>query len=207
MRRSGTLMGAMLLAVLWPKLSSAVDYFPAGNNISFNYSLNGSMSLSSSGSTVWHSYSYMGGSNSWRYVIDSEGDVLESGCTIYASNCGAGACPGSFSIAPGALYLDFPLETGKTWSSETSVTYLSGEHYQMVLEGVVVGPSNVTVPAGNFDVIVVRITKRFPTAGWLNSTEVLWLHRQLGQVQDLVSWTGIVDTDGTAWGDLKAQFR
>ena len=77
----------------------------------------------------------------------------------------------------------------------------------MVVEGTVIGPAVVTVEAGTFDVIKVNIEKRYPNAPMYNTVEELWLHRQLGQVNNLTQWTGIVSATGTTWGSLKGLYR
>jgi hypothetical protein len=106
-------------------------------------------------------------------------------------------------------YLDFPLETGRQWSSSAGIIPWDPQAtpVQVTLAGEVIGPETCTVPAGVFDVIVVRLTLTCADEPWRDWTRTLWLHHQLGPVNDLVSWTGVVGTGPISWGSLKATWR
>ncbi|MBK7673235.1 MAG: hypothetical protein IPJ24_17885 [bacterium] len=192
-----------LVPVLVAGSSAAIDYFPTANGSSLSY-FHGGVGISSLGNSVYYDYSTLGYHSNWHYLIDDNGDVLKADGTV-------GSSPDwteiNITYSPPVVYLDLPLEAGKTWSTTTLVEDTIGAHHEMVFEGTVVGPASVTIPAGTFDVIEVRIAVRSPEAPWNNSTEVLWLHRQLGQMMDLVQWSGIVGTAGTNWGDVKSLFR
>lgn len=77
----------------------------------------------------------------------------------------------------------------------------------MTLAGRVHGPGVITEPAGTFEIILVELTLEGQVSGSLPTTGFLFLHRQLGPVRGLVSWTGVVGTAPISWGDLKAAWR
>ena len=77
----------------------------------------------------------------------------------------------------------------------------------ITLSGYVAGPTTITVPAGTFDVIAVAMEYTYRLQVASNRRVILYFHRQLGPVNGLVSWEGIVATDHTSWGSLKALFR
>ena len=203
--KSGLRQLILALTVLVAAGSSlAIDYFPTVDGASMLYGTIW-VAISSAGDEACHTTADMESQNTTCYAIDANGDVALA-YRIYSSR------PGGWTsrwiwYSPPALYLDFPLETGKTWTTSTNENEEDGPSYAMVVEGTVIGPAVVTVEAGTFDVIKVNIEKRYPNAPMYNSVEELWLHRQLGQVNNLTQWTGIVSATGTTWGSLKGLYR
>jgi hypothetical protein len=140
------------------------------------------------------------------FDIDQNGDVLFRGTDFY---CSAAPDPSGLSYWPYVLYLDFPLETGKTWSTNAvEYRYFDAPEDAVTVTGTVLGPRTVTVPAGDFDVIAVSLLYHYPNEPWLSDrTEELWLQRQLGPVNGLVSWTVTISEARTTWGAVKSLFR
>jgi len=139
------------------------------------------------------------------FIEGSSGNIfLQS----FGSVSSAGPDPDETYFEPDLKYLDFPLEPSKTWSSTaTQFDLWGGEEDTITLTGSVLGTEVVSVPAGEFEVLVVALEFEYEALYWLNHTEVLWLHSQLGPVKDLVSWTGIVSTENASWGTVKALYR
>lgn len=134
---------------------------------------------------------------------DPAGDVL---CT--GTGAGATGMIDVYTYDPPLLYLDFPLETGKTWSSQAALQPDYGGTPSIVtLTGRVIGNGSATVPAGTFEVVAVELVLTGQDYGAGPATGVLLLHHQLGPVGGLVSWTGVVGTEPLAWGTLKAAWR
>ena len=146
----------------------------------------------------------VGNSNSYR--IDATGDIYE---TQFAAFADAAPDPDIYSYMPNPLYLDLPLEAGKTWETASALYYYLGTDPvdTVTLSGHVLGPRSVTVPAGDFEVIEVELHYEYAIDNWRSRTEVLWLHRQLGPVNGLESWEGVVPTESPSWGTLKASYR
>jgi hypothetical protein len=186
-------------------LSYAIDYFPTGAGAQLRYGDIWVEISSSSQDHACHTTSDLESQNTVCYTVDANGDVVLA-YRIYSSRPG-GWVSHWISFSPQAVYLDFPLDTGKTWSYATNAIEEDGPSDAMVLEGTVIGPAVVTVEAGTFDVIKVHISKHYSNAPWYNSVEELWLHRQLGQVNNLSQWSGIVGTAGATWGNVKALYR
>ena len=133
------------------------------------------------------------------YAVDKNGDVVTHGWQNEAGTL--------FEFYdPPLVWLDLPLAVGRSWSSETNITHPEhgGDH---VVEGMVTGADIVIAPAGSFEVMMVEWTFTPVHATHAPWTLVHVVHRQLGPVDGLVSWTGIVDERATAWGDLKAAWR
>jgi putative MATE family efflux protein len=133
------------------------------------------------------------------YAVDKNGDVVSHGWQ------NAGGDLHQFHDPP-VVWLDLPLVVGKTWSSVTDITRpeRGGEH---VVAGAVTGAGTVLAPAGPLEALFVELTFTPVQATHLPWTVVLALHEQLGPVDGLVSWTGIVENRSAAWGDLKAAWR
>jgi hypothetical protein len=208
MRRCGTAIVVATAALsLWYGRSAAVEYFPSDPGPIFNYAC-GPVTISADGSggfgRVICANCVVGAVNS--YKIDANADILETSYGYFAQ---AAPDPDIYVYEPGLLYLDFPLDTGKEWQSTAELRYyMGGDALDTVtLHGRVVGPRTVTVAAGEFEVIEVELGYQYAVEDWRSSTTVLWLQRQLGPVNGLESWTGVISTEKTTWGTLKAGYR
>ena len=202
--RARQLMFTLVLLVA-ADLSYAIDYFPTGHDAQLLYGMIWVELTSSSEDHACHTTSDLESHSTTCYTVDANGDVVLA-YRIFSSRPG-GWVDRWISYSPEAVYLDFPLETGKSWSSATNESEEDGPSYALVLEGTVIGPAVVTVEAGTFDVIKVNIARHYPNAPWFDSAEELWLHRQLGQVKNLSQWSGIVGAAGATWGSVKALYR
>jgi hypothetical protein len=104
--------------------------------------------------------------------------------------------------------LDYPLDTGKTWTTDTRVMVNSnGVWLDYSLTATVIGPQVVDTGIGLLDVI--QVTNTYTFEGGNNSSGTFFLHEQLGNVTNLVSLTECttVATDEISWGNIKALFR
>jgi len=139
------------------------------------------------------------------FMVGPAGDVF---LKAHGSASTSGPDPDEKYFEPSLKYLDFPLDPAKTWSSTGAQFDLwGGEEDTVTLTCTVQGQEVVSVPAGEFEVMVVNLVYTYETQMWMNHTETLWLHAQLGPVKNLVSWTGVVDTDNTTLGAVKALYR
>jgi len=103
--------------------------------------------------------------------------------------------------------LDYPLTTGKTWTSESRNRLNSSGLWRTVnLTGTVVGPKVVETGIGQLDVIEVIIDYFYHYG---QNTITYLLHDQLGDVTNLVSFTGCetVATEDVSWGSIKSIYR
>ena len=184
----------------------AVDYFPSDNGSAFVYE-NGTITIHSNLSDgfsrrvcdgcSWGSEIY--------YDLDTSGNVLLSAFSAWTENM---ICGDYNTYTPNLTYLDFPLDRGKRWSNTAVITGLYGEYLDTVtLTAVVLGPTTITVPAGEFDVIGVWLEYLYEDHRYEDSTQVLWLHPQLGPVNGLISWSGMVSQKELSWGTVKSMFR
>jgi hypothetical protein len=139
------------------------------------------------------------------YELDELGNILFRGET--SSDDAWDELQGRY-FYPRLKYLDYPLETGKTWSTTAiQIPEYGTNTHDVVMSAQVLGPESVTVAAGAFDVIAISMSYQYPSAAWMNRTEVLWFHRQLGLINGLTSFSGVVASDVSSWGSLKALYR
>ncbi len=187
----------------------AVPYFPSESGPIFDYPT-GTVTISNRGGSFSRNSTVGYASYFWHefegFQVTAEGDILKS---YEGSNCSACPDPDITEFDPPYMLLDFPLTTGKTWITETMTPELccSYEPVPITVIGAVEGPAIVTVPAGTFEVIKVRIYRLCPARPQLNQDFVYWLHPQLGPVNDLVSWEGVIPVEPSSWSDLQALYR
>ena len=187
-------------------ISGAVDYFPTEPGPVFYYGTtpvtisegwNGGFSRAESVGEIGTVVTYFG--------LDENEDVLLQGQGYLYLNMPS---PELVEYPTSLTYLDFPLESGKTWTSTTARPVLWDEPWTaLTLTGSVQGPTTVTVPAGEFRVIVVTLDYQFEGAPELDYTDELWLHQELGPVGNLVSWSGITSDQAMPWGAVKALYH
>jgi hypothetical protein len=109
------------------------------------------------------------------------------------------------------VWIDTPLEVGKTWSQETM---LGEDTY--VLEAEVTAHETVTVPAGEY--LAYCIVHEALVGGMYEYTFVSWLAENIGPVH--MDWTGaflgdvyeltdavVIGTESRSWGQVKALYR
>lgn len=199
-------MAALGLALPGPA-ARAVPYFPSDPGPTFHYEsitiyiADGGGTGAFGRSWSFGSPPYLSGSEVFR--LDGDGDVLCESVGVVATGM-----LDIYHFEPPLKYLDFPLETGRTWTSQAELLEdPAPEPTYVTLSGQVLGPATITVPAGTFDVIAVELTYEGPEYGLAPTTGVLYLHHQLGPIGGLVSWTGVVGTGPILWGSLKAAWR
>ena len=154
----------------------------------------------------WYARSYMSAdcSGSQNYRLGEDGDVLWGGSGWM---CKTWVDPDFFTLTPPVLFLDLPLTIGKQWQSQTTVDDGYGS-FEATIYGSVTGAETVSTPAGTFDTMMVQLIVL--DGPWFTRQWTYKLHRQLGPVIDeggeLVAWTGVVSSDESTWGDVKALY-
>jgi hypothetical protein len=203
---SGTKMAILAVVLFAHSGVFAVEYFPSEPGPEFVYGqspleiqssdLGGFLRVSCPDCNIM-SYT--------RFLIGPSGNVFLG---AHGSASTGAPDPDETYFEPNLKYLDFPLEPAKTWSS-TAVQFdlWGGEEDTVTLTATVQGQEVVSVPAGEFEVMVVDLAYTYETQMWMNRIETLWLHAQLGPVKNLVSWTGVVDTEKTSMSAVKALYR
>lgn len=142
------------------------------------------------------------------YRIATDGDLWHQGGHYVCAGQGEG-----FDYDPPYQLLDLPLDTGKTWSTTTVWRDPNYGSNRMIVSGEVLGPTTTTVPGldGDVPVIAVRLRIAFPDADGYSPLEdseaIALLHEQLGAVNGLTAWQGVVPVEPRSWGDVKALFR
>ena len=186
--------------------AGAVDYFPTEPGPVFYYGTT-PITISAGWDDGFSRVEPVGdiGTVVTYFRLDANEDVLLEGQGYLYLNMPS---PEFVEYPTDLTYLDLPLDTGKTWSSTTaSPVNWDLPWTAMTLVGAVQGPTTVTVPAGDFEVIVVTLDYRFEGAPEYDYTEELWLHEQLGPVENLVSWSGIISDESMSWGAVKALYH
>lgn len=185
----------------------AVPWFPSEPGLTFTYENDFAPTvIGSNGNDFWRAANL----DRWPYLsrveyfrVDPSGDVL---CT--GTGAGATGLIDACTYDPPLLYLDFPLDIGKTWSSQAALwPDFDGAPSLVTLSGRVVGRGTATVPAGTFEVVIVELALEGQEQGGRPATGVILLHHQLGPVQGLLSWTGVVGTESVNWGQVKSMYR
>jgi len=192
-----TLVGAAVAADYWPLIPGA----------SFTYQDPAwQVEIQQYVGQDWYVRSYASAdcSGSGAYRLSDDGDVLWGGSGWV---CESWVDPDFYTLTPPVLFLDLPLEVGKSWQSQTTVDYGYGS-FSATLHCSVTGTETVTTPAGDFETMVMQmITFDGP---WFLRHWTYKLHRQLGPVIDeggeLVAWTGVVPADKSTWGEVKALY-
>jgi len=206
MKRAQYFKTMVAALVLFSGPASAIEYFPSETGPVFSYS-SGPVKIQVTGSGIFKRVKCEG-CIVWEeteFIVDSGGDVLLQS-HIISSN--AAPDPGGFLLTPNLKYLDFPLETSKSWvSTAHQDNFFDAPSDTVTLTATVLGPATVSVPAGDFEVIIVSLEFEYRIYAWNNRSEVLWLHRQLGPVNNLESWTGIVEAEEKSLGSIKALYR
>ena len=205
------LVPALLLAtgLVLPGTSTAVDYWPMYGGIVYNYEDDNGHDLIVSISGYGRECAYYSGGQlrcqTWQsFSIDENGDLfLESD-----SNYCQGAIDPDYmwTFSPPVLFLDLPLEVGKSWTS-LSTAYGYGESFA-ANSAEVLSEETVVVPAGTFKTLVVDMLCF--AAG--DHSGRYYLNRQVGPVilsggYKLVSVEGIVPASQSTWGSLKSLYR
>ena len=184
----------------------AVDFFPSVTEPTFTYEY-GTVTIHNAWPGAFSRRVCDGciEGSATTYELDVNNDILLATFSSWYENI---VCPDYNTYTPSLIYLDFPLDIAKTWSSTAVITEVYGGYLDTVtLTGTVLGPLTVTVPAGDFEVIAVSLEYVYEHQLFSDSTQVLWLHRQLGPVNELVSWTGIVSQEDLDWGSVKSLFE
>ena len=91
---------------------------------------------------------------------------------------------------PPALILDSPLETGHKWTIQNEVVGEYGSTVTATETFEVVGPAKITVPAGSFDTIEIKITH---TDGSV-ATGTRWYALGVGLVEEVSTLYGVTTT-------------
>ena len=157
------------------------------------------------GSGVLHDATLDGTTDRLFYEFADDGDVVLTAMT--RTWVGVEGHDG-YTLDPPITLVDLPLETGKTWSAWAWLHSPADPDGVVVsYEATVLGPRQVTVPAGTFDVIAVEMAWDSPSPLLPSRTATMLLHPELGDVTGLVSWEGVVPAAPTTWSGFKALYR
>ena len=176
------------------------NYWPLGDGLAWTYRAPGadySIEMTSYEEGFDRSYDWGSGYSHFTFRENVDGDIEIVGWSYWTQ----GAFDPDFrTYDPPLLYFDFPLEVGKSWVSMNSSGGLVGE---------VLREETVTVPAGTFDVMVVKLISL--SAQDLVIAGEFYLAPGFGQVihqgHGLVSFSGTVAVQQLSWGSVKALFR
>lgn len=182
-----------------------VEYFPSESGPTFVYG--SGLDVVIDGSPA--AFSRVSCPSCWvwwwdSFRVNSNGDVEQ---TSFGSYAWSGTESDDHIFDPPLLYLDFPLETGKSWVSSALERVYFADSDSLTLFGSVIGEQIIDVPAGQFEVYEVSLYYRYQNDHTRDNWKTLYLHRQLGPVGDLTSWTGVVPTETSTWGGVKALYR
>ncbi len=144
---------------------------------------------------------------SQNHQYDDEGDLI----LTLSSTVDPSIDDGGYYVTmnPPLKVLDYPLTTGKTWTS-TSVSNSSSSFSlprTNIVTYTVVGPRTVDTVLGQLDVIEVE--RSWLVTDLWTTDRTMYLHEKLGDVFGLVSQNGctVVPVQNMTWDGLKAQYR
>jgi len=129
------------------------------------------------------------------FVVNEDGDVYLAGLLHAGNDYSFWDC-----YSEPVLFLDLPLEVGKTWTDSTTDAIVSAE---------VTGESQIITPAGEFSCFVVSHMV-MDLNHFMPFNRTFWLNAQLGPVRigdaELVSYDGIVPAETVTWGAVKSLY-
>ncbi len=182
---------------------NAAEYWPLQDGLIWTYSGSPgySVEMHSYGQSNCRIYDWGSGFVSLDFSESESGDVVVESWG-YWSEGGVCGTPDIREFDPPLTYLDLPLEVGKSWFSVSGGSVLVGE---------VLRAETITVTAGTFDAVVVRLVAIMPE-DWPLAEEELYLAPAVGQIMHngnmLASFSGAtVSAERNTWGAVKALFR
>ncbi|MBK7673158.1 MAG: hypothetical protein IPJ24_17495 [bacterium] len=193
------LTATCLCALLLSSAGLAADYWPIAPGITWNYGTSASstypVQMGVSDTSFWLVEPSLFLSPLSRFVVNGDGDIEAKSWTYFHEY---GIRYAIFD--PPLLFLDFPLDVGKTWETVNATGGLRGE---------VLREETVTVPAGTFQTKVVRITDILNGGLFVGD---FYLDRNIGNVKHrgvgLFSFSGPTAAESQqSWGSVKALFR
>ncbi|MDX2474729.1 MAG: hypothetical protein QNL91_13600 [Candidatus Krumholzibacteria bacterium] len=180
----------------------AVDYWPSTVGQEFVYQeglyyRGVSIREGSIPDTFMRFSSGISGAGGRTYKIDENGDVLGLGQLGY------------FWYDSPYLFLDLPLEVGKTWSSHVNEYFfmVPDQPRWVTFSYEVIESETIIAPAGTFEALVVKQEKFFDSSPETIQTFIYKLNILHGPVEDLFSWTEVVANEPHSWGSVKALYR
>lgn len=142
------------------------------------------------------------------YQLAEDGDVLWSDVYLTCGQLGE-----TSSYQPVLLLLDLPLTTGKTWSATSTWHGADRRVYLVTLDGEVRGPTTAPIPGIGDEAPVIAVHLSLTYASIDGSPvppdeDKDWLlHAQLGRVDGLLAWQGVVPGGTVDWSSVKAMYR
>jgi len=142
------------------------------------------------------------------YNVDDEGDIV-----VVGGSYGSDATPIHFyEYSPSWKLLDYPLLLGRSWSSESRYSPSfpicdSSECDLLTVTVTVMGEEVVATPFGDLPVVVVAVSETSVGYAPYEREYTLKLHVNLGPVDGLVSYSGIVGNESCTWSHIKALYR
>ncbi len=141
--------------------------------------------------------------DTWNYYSsDADGDIYINSYTVLEPAVSLSTL--DYQWDPPLKMFDFPLTTGKTWQSESMWVPPTGLPKAYTLTGRVVGPKIVTI--GEYTMPVIEVTVEMQWLTYTYTTTYL-LNEQLGDVNNLDSWSGTVSSEAISWGKLRCLYR
>jgi hypothetical protein len=189
---------ACLCSLLLFATARAADYWPIEHGVTWNYGESSDslypIQMGVSDGVIWLSEPNPYALTTSYFRVNADGDIEATRWVNFYEYGFQGA-----SFDPPLLFLDLPLEVGKTWETVNSTGGL---------RGAVLREEVVTVPAGTFQVMVVRITDVLNGGLFVGD---YYLDRNIGNVKHngvgLFSVSGTIAGESQSWGSLKALFR
>ena len=199
--KSVVILAMMIVLAVSSSVASTPWWIPADDAV-LNYSEDSNIWIIKPFAPMGLHMQYPAG-DIWRYFsFDGEGDIYANSYTIMEP--AMSLSPLEYQWDPPLKILDFPLTTGKTWQSESMWRPETGIPKAYTLTGMVVGPKNVTIGDYTIPVIEVVVEKQWSS---FTFTTTYLLHEQLGDVSNLVSWSGTVANESISWGKLRCLYR
>lgn len=188
----------------------AMPYWPSVNGAAFEYS-DKTVTVYTSGATFVRGWTDGGGSV-WfsyadHYARDADGDLVVTG---QSSMCSACTSPSETYFDPPWKLLDYPLTPGKRWST-TYAQFNPQEnpffYPDLIVTVEVVRETTVETPWGTLPVVELGFYRARADRPQDYEMSSMLLHVDLGPIEGLVGYSGVVPNTGISWGDLKALFR
>ena len=194
----------VVLVVMLPVAGTSSDYWPMEDGLVWRYgSISDwghevTMNCNTNGCSRGRSWTFpdFSARSTVSYQESGNGDVLVTRTSFSDSRQ---LDPSQVHFDPPLVFLDLPLEVGKSW-------YTIAPPYGIVCE--VLREESLTVPLGTFDVFVVSV---IDLMNFTRLSGEYYLNRELGALNNdgnlLAGFSGPVGIETSSWGTLKALFR
>lgn len=194
-----------LVLFMWGQGAQGVPYWPEIKEATLQYN-DGTIITIGSGQylsppgQVTYTFQNQWCAQSGGFGVDDDGDIYTSGGWIM---CNGWFDPDFWGFGIPIKFLDLPLYTTKTWSNTYDVGFIP----PVTVSGQVEGFGMLSTPAGNLYYYEVRISG---IASYIDG--IYWINEHYGPVRlpsgaTFVGATGIVSSEASTWGRVKALYR